>query len=79
MARKARELSPKGLYYIELKGDSLFLTDADREEFVKTAKSIFSDGGKVYGVFLSETLIRMVVKESVSVRDLSTYQIAATF
>ena len=66
MARKARELSPNGLYYIELKGDSLFLTDTDREEFVKTAENIFSDGGKVYGVFLSETLIRMVVKESVN-------------
>ena len=66
MARKARELSPKGLYYIELKGDSLFLTDDDREEFIKTAKNIFSDGGKIYGVFLSETLIRMVVKESVN-------------
>ena len=66
MARKARELSPKGLYYIELKGDSLFLKDADREEFIKTAKNIFSDGGKIYGVFLSETLIRMVVKESVN-------------
>ena len=66
MARKARELSPKGLYYIELKGDSLFLTEADREEFMKAAENIFSDGGKVYGVFLSETLIRMVVKESVN-------------
>ena len=66
MARKARERSPKGLYYIELKGDSLFLTEADREEFMKAAENIFSDGGKVYGVFLSETLIRMVVKESVN-------------
>ena len=66
MARKARELSPNGLYYIELKGDSLFLTEADKEEFVKTAKNIFSDGGKIYGVFMSETLIRMVVKESVN-------------
>ena len=66
MARKARELSPKGLYYIELNGDSLFLTETDKEEFEKIAKNIFSDGGKIYGLFLSETLIRMVVKESVN-------------
>ena len=66
MARQARELSPKGLYYIELRGDSLCLTEADREEFIKTAKNIFTDGGKIYGIFISEMLIRMVVKESVN-------------
>ena len=79
MARKARELSPKGLYYIELKGDSLFLTEADREEFIKAAKNIFSDGGKIYGVFMSETLIRMVVKESADGISASMKSLSITY
>ena len=64
MARKAREISTVGLYYIELKGEKLFITQADRDKFAETAEGAFADGGKIYGMFLSDTVIRMVVKES---------------
>ncbi len=61
MARQARVLSPKGLYYIELKGERLFLRPEDKEKFIEIAAECFSDG-KIYGTFLSDTLIKMVVK-----------------
>ena len=64
MARQARAKSSIGVYYIELKGEKLFFTQADRDKFTETAEEIFSDGGKIYGIFLSDTIIRMVVKES---------------
>ena len=64
MARKARVKSSIGVYYIELKGEKLFFTQADRDKFTETAEEIFADGGKIYGIFLSDTVIRMVVKES---------------
>ena len=64
MARKARELSSIGVYYIELKGEKLFFTREDKDKFTETAEEIFSDGGKIYGIFLSDTVIRMVAKES---------------
>lgn len=65
MAREARKLSSKGLYYIELRGKELFRTDADKERFLETAKKAFSDGGKIYSYSLTKTGIKMVVKESV--------------
>ena len=64
MARQARVLSSVGLYYIELKGEKLFITQSDKDKFSETATEIFSDGGKIYGMFLSDAVIRMVVRES---------------
>ena len=61
MARKARVLSPNGLYCIELKGERLFLRHEDKEKFLEIAGECFADG-KIYGAFLSDTLIKMVVK-----------------
>ena len=61
MARQARVLSPKGLYYIELKGERLFLLPEDKKKFLEIAAECFADG-KIYGAFLSDTLIKMVVK-----------------
>ena len=35
MARKAREISKSGNYYIMLKGNELFVTDEDKKMFVE--------------------------------------------
>ena len=35
MARKAREISKSGNYYITLKGNELFVTDEDKKMFVE--------------------------------------------
>ena len=64
MAREARKLSSKGLYYIELKGDRLFYDDEDRAHFVELIEKYFSDGGKIYAYLLKENRIYMAVKES---------------
>lgn len=64
MAREARKLSSKGLYYIELKGDTLFKTEDDKKRFLEIANEYFGKGGKIYGYSLTKTSIKMVVKES---------------
>lgn len=64
MARQARALSSKGLYYVELKGERLFKTDGDRKIFMEILSECFADGGKIYGTDLSDTVIKLVVKES---------------
>ena len=40
MARKAREISKSGNYYITLKGDELFVTDEDKKMFVEILEKI---------------------------------------
>lgn len=37
MARKAREISKSGNYYITLKGNELFVTDEDKKMFVENS------------------------------------------
>ena len=64
MAREARKLSSKGLYYIELKGDKLFVDKEDKEKFVELITSYFKDGGKIFAYSLISNKIKMVVKES---------------
>ena len=64
MAREARKLSSKGLYYIELVGDNLFNDDADKEKFIELITNYFKDGGKIFAYSLTDTKIKMVVKES---------------
>lgn len=64
MAREARKLSSKGLYYIELTGENLFNDDADKEKFVELITNYFKEGGKIFAYSLTKTKIKMVVKES---------------
>ena len=76
MARQAREISKSGNYYIELRGKELYVTDADRERFAEIAAEKFADG-KVYGVEMTKTEIRMTVKEpengiSMAMKSLAT-------
>lgn len=63
MARQARQISKSGNYYIELHGQELFVTDEDKARFKEIAAEKLA-GGKVYGVEITKTEIRMVVKES---------------
>ncbi len=62
MAREARKLSEAGLYYVELRGEELFKSKADKEEFMSLAEKYFGDG-KIFSAELSETSIKMFVKE----------------
>ena len=76
MARQAREISKSGNYFISLRGSELYVTDADKERFMEIAADKFT-GGKVYGVEIDKTEIRMVVKEpsngiSMAVKSLTT-------
>ena len=76
MARQAREKSKSGNYFISLRGSELYVTDADKERFTEIAADKFT-GGKVYGVEIDKTEIRMVVKEpsngiSMAIKSLTT-------
>ena len=76
MARQAREISKSGNYYVELHGSELFVTDADKERFAEIAAEKFT-GGKVYGIEMTKTEIRMTVKEpengiSMAMKSLTT-------
>ncbi len=62
MAREARKLSEAGLYYVELRGEELFKSKADKEEFMSLAEKYFGDG-KIFSAELSENSIKMFVKE----------------
>ena len=62
MAREARKISKSGNYYVVLKGDELFVTKADKEQFVEILERNFATG-KVYGYELLKDEIRLVVKE----------------
>lgn len=62
MARKARELSESGNYYITLKGDELFVTDEDKKMFVEILEKNFATG-IVHSYYLTRSEIRLVVKE----------------
>lgn len=42
MARKAREISKSGNYYITLKGNELFVTDEDKKMFVEILEKNFA-------------------------------------
>lgn len=64
MPRKARELSPEGVYITELSGNKLFFNEDDKKMFTEIAEKAFSDGGKIYGIELTEKTIKMIVKES---------------
>lgn len=43
MARKAREISKSGNYYITLKGNELFVTDEDKKMFVEILEKNFAN------------------------------------
>ena len=62
MARQAREVSKSGNYYVSLRGNELYVTDADKTRFAEIAAEKF-EGGKVYGLEITKTEIRMAVKE----------------
>ena len=62
MARKAREISKSGNYYITLKGNELFVTDEDKKMFVEILEKNFATG-IVHGYYLTKSEIRLVVKE----------------
>lgn len=62
MARKAREISKSGNYYITLKGDELFITDEDKKMFVEILEKNFATG-IVHSYYLTKSEIRLVVKE----------------
>lgn len=62
MAREARKLSKSGNYYVELKGEMLFETDADKKAFIEILEKNFATG-IVRGYELLENEIRLVVKE----------------
>lgn len=63
MARKAREISKSGNYYITLKGDELFVTDEDKKMFVEILEKNFPQPGIVHSYYLTKSEIRLVVKE----------------
>lgn len=63
MARKAREISKSGNYYITLKGNELFVTDEDKKMFVEILEKNFCQPGIVHGYYLTKSEIRLVVKE----------------
>ena len=65
MARKAREISKSGNYYITLKGNELFVTDEDKKMFVEILEKNFATG-IVHGYYLTKSEIRLVVKEGVT-------------
>ena len=76
MARQAREVSKSGNYYVSLRGNELYVTDADKKRFAEIAAEKFG-GGKVYGLEITKTEIRMAVKEppkgiSMAVKSLTT-------
>ena len=50
MARKAREISKSGNYYITLKGNELFVTDEDKKMFVEILEKNFATGLLSYKV-----------------------------
>ena len=62
MARKAREISKSGNYYITLKGNELFVTDEDKKMFVEILEKNFATG-IVHSYYLTKSEIRLVVKE----------------
>lgn len=62
MARKARELSKSGKYYVVLKGEELFVTKEDKAQFVNALEKNF-ETGEIYGYELLKDEIRLVVKE----------------
>lgn len=63
MAREARKLSSTGMYAIRLRGERLFKKDGDRTVFLELLEKYFK-GGEVYGYNLSDSEIRLVVKET---------------
>lgn len=62
MAREARKLSKSGSYYIVLKGDELFKTNADKKMFKEILEKNFATG-IVHGCEITKEEIRLVVKE----------------
>ena len=62
MARKAREISKSGNYYITLKGNELFVTDEDKKMFVEILEKNFATG-IVHSYYLTKSEIRLVVKD----------------
>lgn len=62
MAREARMISKSGNYYVELKGEKLFVTEEDKTRFSEILNNCF-ETGKVYASYLEDGMIRLVVKE----------------
>lgn len=62
MAREARKKSKSGCYYVVLKGDELYKTDADKKKFTEILERNFATG-IVHGCEITKNEIRMVVKE----------------
>lgn len=63
MAREARKISSTGMYAVRLCGERLFKDNEDEKMFLSMLGKYFEDG-EVYGVSLSDTEIRLVVKET---------------
>ncbi|MCD8391055.1 MAG: hypothetical protein LUD03_04360 [Firmicutes bacterium] len=64
MAREARKISPSGLYIVQLDGSKLFYDSDDKRAFAETAEKSFSEGGKIYACVMTDSSVKMVVKES---------------
>lgn len=63
MAREARRISSTGMHKIKLRGERLFKNDEDKNVFSSMLEKYFAEG-EVYGYDLSDTEIRLVVKEA---------------
>lgn len=63
MAREARKISSTGMYYVSLQGNTIFRSAEDKKTFLEMLGKYF-EGGEIYGYNLSETEIRLVVKET---------------
>lgn len=62
MAREARKLSKSGCYYVALRGEELYKTDADKKMFTEILERNFATG-VVHGCEITKEEIRLVVKE----------------
>lgn len=62
MAREARKISKSGNYYVILRGEELFVANADKQKFIEILEKNFATG-IVHGTELTKTEFRLVVKE----------------
>lgn len=63
VAREARKISKSGRYSVSLCGRELFKNSEDEKTFLEMLEKYFEDG-EVYAYSLSDTEIRLVVKEA---------------
>lgn len=63
MARKAREISKSGNYYITLKGNELFVTDEDKKMFVEILEKNFANRVLYMAIILQSRKFVLLLKE----------------